>query len=834
MARLLKDRSVARFVVAPVGYGKTNLLVDYAETMFSWVHVFWINGASPCFIRDLDEDVIAQGCKEVDAEARLAIFDDVPVLDSERARKFSAQIDYLLEAGCEVVVSCTPRCDVYGSLQRDRMRLGAGDMLLADDELDYARSAEERAQHPSALLPPSHRVPALAWGSSGTSPADFVRSNLKETMPADMMAAMAAMLAMGKGSLEDFEKLGESAVSAIGGLSADYPHLGIDFESGTFEAPDIHLDEVAAGMRGMLDDVVSGSQFESREQMVWAWADLLLESGQSCGRACDMVRVMCARGKRPAWLAKWARLLAERGCFCEGVALAGSLRLSAKGILADERAVCLAYEAVARTILGDFEGAVRRAKRLAFDEAMSLGPRVCGMLVICRYGNETLRTRADSCLDGIVSSREDVPIELLSPWVLLAMSWRAREWGTERLALWWLKLKDSQAPKMVLELSAGWFYSALAARYADSGVPSTAAALGDARIEQYVRASLEHDDEAECSFFALSAGLALEQAHMQGMPLNGGALSARVLLKLRRTEMAMLAQRSRFERDGGYEEEGDVAWRGQANLNSPLTLAEGPRLGPQRSVPVLTLRMFGRFEVSIGGIPFEDAAFKRKHVRLLLLLLAMNSGRDLSRVTLSRMLWPDATDEAARRNFYSTWSKLRKAFMLSDGTCPYLVRHQYGCGLEGRYVQSDVARLNEICRELLFGRPDSKGWAALYSELESNFANELLPSEAEEPLVQQIRAECRARLVDALVSATQSVIDSGNKQLAIWFARLAVGHDELREDAYAALMRAQIASSQRTAAMMTYHKCRRILADELGVDPSAELTDLYETLLDNE
>ena len=77
------------------------------------------------------------------------------------------------------------------------------------------------------------------------------------------------------------------------------------------------------------------------------------------------------------------------------------------------------------------------------------------------------------------------------------------------------------------------------------------------------------------------------------------------------------------------------------------------------------------------------------------------------------------------------------------------------------------------------------------------------------------------------------MIDGGNNQLALWFARSAVGHDETREDAYVALMRAQIANSQRTAAMLTYHKCRRVLAEQLGMDPSPETTALYKSLLDS-
>ena len=86
----------------------------------------------------------------------------------------------------------------------------------------------------------------------------------------------------------------------------------------------------------------------------------------------------------------------------------------------------------------------------------------------------------------------------------------------------------------------------------------------------------------------------------------------------------------------------------------------------------------------------------------------------------------------------------------------------------------------------------------------------------------------------SIVAATASITDAGTPQWGIWFARAAIERERTREDAYVALMRAQIAAEQRTAAIMTYHKCRKILAEELGVDPSPEVQALYQSLIDAE
>ena len=97
ISRLLHDRQVARFVVAPDGFGKSSLAFGYAETVFSFKHVMWINGKSPCFLRDLDAGILATGARAVDERLGLVVIDDVPPLAYERACALSSQIDDLLE-----------------------------------------------------------------------------------------------------------------------------------------------------------------------------------------------------------------------------------------------------------------------------------------------------------------------------------------------------------------------------------------------------------------------------------------------------------------------------------------------------------------------------------------------------------------------------------------------------------------------------------------------------------------------------------------------------------------------------------------------------------------
>ena len=76
------------------------------------------------------------------------------------------------------------------------------------------------------------------------------------------------------------------------------------------------------------------------------------------------------------------------------------------------------------------------------------------------------------------------------------------------------------------------------------------------------------------------------------------------------------------------------------------------------------------------------------------------------------------------------------------------------------------------------------------------------------------------------------LVDAGESAAALWFANAALESEPSREDAYFALMRAQSGSGQRTQAMETYRSCGSYLSQNLGIDVSGRMSDLYAELLE--
>ncbi|MFQ9179505.1 MAG: hypothetical protein ACLR3C_06020 [Eggerthella lenta] len=196
IAKLLRERHVARFIVAPDGFGKTGLAMEYADTVFSFEHVVWLDGHSPCFLRDLDRGVIARTLLEGDPQPFLVVIDDVPLLDPERAELLSDELDLLLDRDCEVMVACMPSRDAFAR-HRDRIKLTAVDLLLTDEEVDLLRTPGERSSDPASTIAPACRVATFVWGSDEER-AGFLSAVLGEELPADLLLPLFVMASLGR------------------------------------------------------------------------------------------------------------------------------------------------------------------------------------------------------------------------------------------------------------------------------------------------------------------------------------------------------------------------------------------------------------------------------------------------------------------------------------------------------------------------------------------------------------------------------------------------------------------------------------------------------------
>lgn len=805
MKKMMGERQVARFLVAPTGYGKSTLLLEYADSIFGLHNVYWIDCQSPCFLRDLDAAAIVETLVQMGSPQSLAVFEDVPYLDDARAEAFSACVDALLSAGWEVVASMLPPFDSYSERQGDRVLLEADDFLADDAELEALRGASD-----GAMTRRVDRVCALAWGDDDDRGA-FVDGLRAMELPAEMRLAMLVMLVLQEGSFEDLSALVRGIKrDTLRFLARHYPHLGIDLVAEGFDAVRLPVERLARAYANSIDSAVERAGYVGRDALAARLADLLVERG-AYRRACETMKALCARKRRISWIERSHAGFMAAGQLAPLQDLFESLGKRPAGL--SPRALLDA--AMRLRILGDAQAAAGFASR-AMAHPDSSACNVCEAALLCEEcGNDDQRARALRALKRIAARRDSSDEQ-----------GRGDSEAFRRLAASCLALRDDPlkalaaltpvACELAGEEAALAHIAVLLAHANGRIVRKEWAPWTRAQRDAAVRLALEVVRGGERQATVLEAVVASEIAAASGYTVGDEAwrISAdeRVVgLSTQRAEWA-----TRMRRDMAM-----AIPRHRAVDDEEL----------RRRVPEMRVRLFGGMEVRVGGRMVDPGSFRKQKAKTLLAVLVLHRGREVPRRDLVDILWPSSRSERGVSNFYSVWSVLRKALSDEEGLCPYLVRHQTSCMVDSRFVHSDIEEFEDLYRRLMFDPPDARAWMGVFERLSAGFFCDLLPSETDNLYIVGMRERFRSRTVDACATAAGRLCDAREPQTALWFANAALELDRGREDVYYALMRAQMMAGRRTSAMETYFACLRFMGDELGMSPSERIVRLYDELL---
>ncbi|MGH3811326.1 MAG: AfsR/SARP family transcriptional regulator, partial [Pseudonocardiaceae bacterium] len=96
-----------------------------------------------------------------------------------------------------------------------------------------------------------------------------------------------------------------------------------------------------------------------------------------------------------------------------------------------------------------------------------------------------------------------------------------------------------------------------------------------------------------------------------------------------------------------------------------------------------------------------------------------------------------------------------------------------------------------------------------------------------------VRDRLREVLLWALCLLSDGYAQRGRHQLAVQAAEQAIALEPFRERTHQLLMRVHAAAGNPAEALRVFDRCRRLLAEELGVYPAAETAALHLELLHN-
>ena len=249
----------------------------------------------------------------------------------------------------------------------------------------------------------------------------------------------------------------------------------------------------------------------------------------------------------------------------------------------------------------------------------------------------------------------------------------------------------------------------------------------------------------------------------------------------------------------------------------------------------LRIQLCGRLAIERGRAVVGEDAFPARQGRRLWAFLVLHRRQPAGRSDVAAAVWGDAMPDAWDDALSVLVSRLRRSLRPITGPCPEPAIK----GGEGRYLLAlppgSVVDLERAMAALhrAEGLMRQAAWGAVVAEAQVTTeiaARGFLNGEGGEWVEGQRRLLAEAR-VHALECTVAAELARGHAALAEREAEQLVALAPLREAGHRLLMQALVAGGNPGQAVLAYHRCQRLLREQVGVAPSVEMEQLYRQLM---
>ncbi len=251
---------------------------------------------------------------------------------------------------------------------------------------------------------------------------------------------------------------------------------------------------------------------------------------------------------------------------------------------------------------------------------------------------------------------------------------------------------------------------------------------------------------------------------------------------------------------------------------------------------MLHISLAGRVAVDVAGTSLDTGGLGRLG-RTALAYLVAERNRPVTRDELAEVLWGDELPRSWETSLRGVALRLRGLLAAAGLTPAEALTSAYGCWQlqlpEGTEVDLDraAADLDAAEKALEELRP---GEARALATGAATVAGRGFLPEGTGAWVERRQAELRELHLRALEVESDAAAAAADWPTALRAAEEVVSVEPFRESAHMRLMQAHAGAGNRGEALRAYERCRRVLAEELGVNPSAATEAAYVALLGDE
>jgi DNA-binding SARP family transcriptional activator/predicted ATPase len=240
------------------------------------------------------------------------------------------------------------------------------------------------------------------------------------------------------------------------------------------------------------------------------------------------------------------------------------------------------------------------------------------------------------------------------------------------------------------------------------------------------------------------------------------------------------------------------------------------------------IQLCGRLKADVQG-KHVTPALRGRQGRVLLAYLVLNRGRPVSRDELIAALWPERPPADPSAALRTQLSRLRSALGAAAlaGRDTVELRLPDSTWVDVEAAEHAIRAANAAVAASEWRDAWANGNVAL------NISSRPFLAGFDAPWVEEVRRELAELQSRARESIARAGIGLGGSELAgaERSARELVRTAPFRESAYLLLMRALVASGNTAEALRTYERLRRVLREELGTAPGAEIQALHRRLI---
>lgn len=328
-----------------------------------------------------------------------------------------------------------------------------------------------------------------------------------------------------------------------------------------------------------------------------------------------------------------------------------------------------------------------------------------------------------------------------------------------------------------------------------------AVAAGDASERESALSSLER--------VSPRAGLVTVLASLCGADRVSGSAIQRGLPMLWRGRTSISAEPR--EADAGYLGHFDSRGSGVAPGPADGRVGQGAaRMGAGSAGPLgsrsakpefpkLEVRVLGGLSLTVDGVVVPERAWRRRHSRTLLAMLALTPGHVIPRFEAAECFWPNSDYGRWREGMYTVVSSLR-ATLGQVGQAGYVIGEMGRLWLNPEFVSCDIDDFEHVVRNVIGGRKPDSAVVTLCMRAEELYRGGTLRlSEDASGFFGRRHEEVRRQYVETMLEGSAAALRTGDTRQAVWFAESARVEDPCREDVLSALGRARRAEEERRA-----------------------------------